>query len=504
MATRTTGDRHTAPRFVGRLIVATACVRLVLAAVTGLGTDESYAVAVARPASLGYFDHPPVHFWIAGAAQALAGSPAAGPWSGVAVRAPFILLFALTTWLTYLVGARLFDERAGAWSAAILNVSAVFSLSTGSWVLPDGPLMCASMATVYCVVRALDGTGAGWWLGAGVAGGLALLSKYHAIFLAAGIFLALVTVPAHRRWLRSPAPYLAVAIGVLLFSPVLLWNAHHGWVSFRFQAGRGVPRPGLHLDALARNIGGQIAYVLPWIWVPLVAALFAALRRGPGEPRGWLLACLASWPIAVFTGVALGGNPGLPHWPALGYLMAIPLLGRWAAAREPTRWWRWSAGALAAVTAVGAVQAATGWLPLPPRADPTLDLVDWRALRSAIDSGNLLPPGRVVAATSWIQAGRVGYALGPAVPVLCLSAAPHQFLYQRDPAAAIGHDVLLVIRAPATTEGPPPIDRYRASFASIAPLGPVVIRRLAGRPAFRLWLFLAHDLQQTVATSQPP
>ena len=132
------------------VIAAGTLMRLVLAQALGLGVDESYAVAVARQFSLSYFDHPPLHFWIAGGVARLAHSE-----SGLVVRLPFILCFALTTWLMYKLGARLFGERAGAAAALLLNVSAVFSLSTGGWVLPDGPLMLLMLASVLVTAGVL-------------------------------------------------------------------------------------------------------------------------------------------------------------------------------------------------------------------------------------------------------------------------------------------------------------------------------------------------------------
>jgi 4-amino-4-deoxy-L-arabinose transferase-like glycosyltransferase len=474
------------------IIIGTALARLALSVTLGLGIDESYAVSVSRPLSLGYFDHPPLHFWVAGIAQWLAGSPLAGPISGLAVRLPFIALFALTTWLAYLTTARLFGDRAGVWAAGTMNLSAVFGLSTASWVLPDGPLMCASLAAVYCVVRALETDGMAWWLAAGAAGGLALLSKYHAALLAAGVFLYLATTPRDRRWLTRPAPYLAVAIALVMFLPDVVWNARHGWVSFLFQASRGVPQHANPLGALARNVAGQIGYVLPWIWVPLMLALAQALSAGPRDPKRWLLACLAIWPIGLFTLVSLGGNPGLPHWPALGYLMCFPLLGQWATGRDLTVWRRTSALILSAAVLIAVTQTVTGILPLAPRADPTLDLVDWRDLQDVP-----VPADGFVAATSWLQAGKVSYALGPHVPVLCLSIAPHQYLYQRDPAAFVGHDALLVIRPPTR------IDRYAPYFASIESLGPRTIHRLGGRAALTVDLFLARGFRQPFPTDQP-
>jgi len=486
-------------RAVLTLIVATALVRVALAATLGLGVDESYAVSVSRPLSLGYFDHPPLHFWIAAAAQWLAGSPPAGPFSDLMVRAPFIALFAATTWLLYLTTARLFDTRAALWAAIALNLSAVFTLSTASWVLPDGPLMCASIATIYAVVRALEGVSSEtvqlkWWAAAGFGGGCAMLSKYHAALLAPGILLYLATTPTYRHWLRRPGPYVAAAIAAVMFLPDVIWNAHHGWVSFAFQASRGTPVHANGLLALAQNIGGQIAYVLPWVWLPLVLALVGALTTGPRDPSRWLFACLAIVPIALFTLVSLGGNPGLPHWTALGYLMCFPLFGRWAAGRDLRVWARISAGILVTLVLLVLIQTLTGIIPLRPAADPTLDLVDWRAIRPAIQ-------GQLIAAPSWIQAGKAAYALGPQTEVLCLSPAPHQYLYRTDQTKYVGQDAVLVIRK--SLRGDPSLDRYRPYFTSITPLGPVTITRLNGRPALTVDLFLAHDLRQPFPTPQP-
>src|SRR3984893_10245794 len=125
-------------------------MRFLLAESIGLGVDESYAVAVSRQLSLSYFDHPPLHFWMVGAVARLAHSE-----SREVVRLPFVLCFACSTWLMYRLGARLFGERAGALAALLLNVSAVYSLSTGGWVLPDGPLMLFMLASAWVLTGVL-------------------------------------------------------------------------------------------------------------------------------------------------------------------------------------------------------------------------------------------------------------------------------------------------------------------------------------------------------------
>src|SRR3954451_10167956 len=93
------GKRDGVRRPIFLLILVTTALRLAFAATTGLGVDESYMVAAGRAFSFGYFDHPPAAWWLSLAASHLTGSEAA-----VVVRLPFIMLFALTTWLMARLG----------------------------------------------------------------------------------------------------------------------------------------------------------------------------------------------------------------------------------------------------------------------------------------------------------------------------------------------------------------------------------------------------------------
>ena len=495
----------TPTRLVAAVILAGLAVRLALAGTIGLGVDESYMVAVARRFSLGYFDHPPLSFWLAGAIAKLTGSEAR-----LVVRLPFVLLFAGTTWIMYRLAARLFGEWAGAWAATLLNLSPVFSVSTGGWVLPDGPLMLFLVGAAYCLARALapdqtpPAAGTRWWLGAGTLGGLALLSKYHGAFLGLGALLFLATCPGRRHRLRRPGPYLAAAIALAIFLPVVIWNAQHDWASFRYQAGRGLPVRGLDLGSLLANVGGQALYVLPWIWLPLLWELIAGLRAGPGHQRRWLLCCVAVGPIAAFTLVALGGRVGLPHWQAPGYLLLFPLLGASVAARlargdaAVRRWLIASVVAFPLLLAAAATHTATGWMSrvapgLLGRGDPSLEALDWRDLGPALrDRGLLEEPGRFVAATRWIEAGKIAYALGPGVPVLCLCAAPHHFAFLEDQRAFLGRDAVLIERSGSERVA----DAYLPYFDSVRRLGTVPIRR-GGRPGLEVDLYLARGFRRT-------
>ena len=131
------------------LVAGTTLLRIGFAASTGLGVDESYMVAAGRILSLGYFDHPPASWWLSWGAARVFGTEAP-----LVVRLPFILLFAASQALMWRIGCQMGGQtggqRAGFWAAAALNLSPVFGVTTGSWVLPDGPLDAALAGARRC------------------------------------------------------------------------------------------------------------------------------------------------------------------------------------------------------------------------------------------------------------------------------------------------------------------------------------------------------------------
>jgi hypothetical protein len=327
---------------------------------------------------------------------------------------------------------------------------------------------------------------------------LALSSKYSAALTIFGALIYLLSQPEDRRWLRRPQPYAAGLAALVLFLPALVWNARHGWVSFLFQGGRA----GGHFDAFGplAALGGAALYFLPWIWLPLLLCGIDALSRGPRDRGRWLLFCLAAPPIVLFTAIALVSRV-LPHWAAPGYLVLIPLLGEALARRAPaSRGLRATAVATAAIVVLGAGFVAGAvrydWLARPmqrfsPGRDPTMAAVDWTSLHAELASRGLLRPQLAVAATRWLDAGKIDYALGGRMPVLCLGPDPREYGIIAPLADYAGWDVLII--APHTTEAEIAAD-YGRLFRSIAPLPPASVLH-AGRPSFSLPFFLGRGLR---------
>ncbi|HVC62345.1 MAG TPA: glycosyltransferase family 39 protein [Acetobacteraceae bacterium] len=479
------------------LLVVASLARVGFGAALGLGVDESYMVASGRALSFGYFDHPPAAWWLAWAASHLAGSEAP-----IVVRLPFIALFALSTWLMFRLGTAIAGERAGLWAAVLLNLSPVFGVTTGTWVLPDGPLDCALLGAALCLVRALPAQGRAallWWLAAGLCAGLALFSKYSAALTLLGAFAYLLSNREHRHWLGRPPPYLAALLALLVFSPVIAWNATHNWASFAFQGERAAAGAHFHPLGPLVVLGGEALFVLPWIWAPMMLLFADALRRGPAAWRSWLLACLAAPPIVLFALVAAwSGERVLFHWAAPGYLMLFPLLGTAVAARlsQPAvrRALRDTAAFVLIAVAVVATQVRFDWLhPVIARVarqDPDLEAIDWTSLRTDLAARGLLHPGTLVGVPDWSDGGKIAYALGPDVTVLCLNRDAREFGLADPPERFIGRNVLLLVPEHAARA----TRALAALFDGIDLLPPAPIRH-AGRVLAEVAVLRGHRLR---------
>jgi len=486
------------------LVAWTIClgtgIRLLLAAsVVDLGHAEAYYIAVSRHFALSYFEHPPLAFWIAWATMKLTGSDAV-----LVVRAPFILLFIGTTWLMFRFTALLFGEIAGAFAALLLNISPLFTLSIGAWVQPDGPLILCVLAATYCVARLATGSDqhpyllwaqAGFWLG------LALLSKYYAALLGVGVVLFAVTSRDHRRWFREPGPYIACAIAILFFSPVLIWNWQNDWISFVFQTKRVVEDHGTGLRWLLDSILGQAALIGPWIWIPMLLACAPAVREGREDSKSWLILCVAFVPIVLFTLVALWMKPGGHyHWQAPGYLMLFPLLAKLLVRKLENGdtlsklWLFASTTAIFLVIGVIGIEAGTGWVHQllgrhPPRADElTLKGLEWKELRPAIAKRGLLEKTQLFVVTSHrLQIGKIDLELGEFLPVVCLCPDPRGAAW--DARKFVGWDALII----GTQQYIPDVQRmYGQYFRRIDTLDEVDIHR-AGRAVVTLRVYYASD-----------
>jgi hypothetical protein len=387
-----TSDELRLARGAAYIVAALVVLRLVAAALTPLTFDEAYYWTWSKHLAGGYYDHPPMVAVVIRLGTMIGGDTEFG------VRLASILLVLPMSWAVYRTAEILFhDVRIAALATILLNATMMVGAGTVI-VTPDAPLMVASAFVLLFQAKVLQ-TGRGiWWLAVGAAVGCALVSKYTALFFGAQILLWLLLAKDMRRWFASPWPYLGGLLAFAIFSPVLLWNADHHWVSFIKQLGRARVE-GITLKFLAETIPAQIAFATPSVFILGVLGLYALLKRGAESPAAdtaaRTLINTSFWTIFIYfiwhsLHERVEANWLGPIYPAFAIAAAYAACGPTWAPRERrvvdlSRRWALPVGAALFVALI--VQTNTG-LFSGFRRDPTVRsvAVGWRALASEIEA----------------------------------------------------------------------------------------------------------------------
>lgn len=363
------------------LITGVVLLRLLLATLMPLTPQEAYYWTWSRMPDWSYFDHPPLASYAIALCTAVFGQTAFG------IKSAAVLWSLGWNVLWARVVIDMFgDRRLAFWSLVALNLTLLYEFY-GVGPTPDGPLMLGWIGTIWAVWRATGGAAdsAGrngrWWYLAGVFMGIAWLGKYSGVLLVPVVGLYLLAVPAQRHWLARREPWLAIALAVLIFSPVLYWNWQHDWVSLAFQSGRRLQQMNeLKPRYVALLLATQFLVLTPYVFGLSVAAAWHGAWRWLQrriEPRELLLLISALIPLLLFAAASLRTNAKInwlmPAWWSLvilGMRASLQLAGPWRAR---------GLASSALVLLVALVVATVPNLPLPK------DLNIWSGWRPAAE-----------------------------------------------------------------------------------------------------------------------
>lgn len=301
------------------LIVLVALYHLFIIGVVGPGDNEAYYWTWSKHLDLSYFDHPPM------VAYMIALTTAVGGDSVFFLRIGTVLFFCITSLLIYLLAFEFSGSRKTAfYSLCLANIIPLFFL-LGILTVPDAPLAVFWLLYLLLLLRVARGISWWHWYLMGFVLGLAVLSKYFAILLVPSTFLFLLSDKKLRTYLKSPHPYIGLALSGLVASPIVFWNLREGWASFIYQLNTR-HEGGVFWSNLWTLVIGQLGVVTPILLFCFLFVIFIFMKRGfksGGDIRDKFIV-LTSVPTLVFFYIVMClTNDAEPHWPGLGY---IPLL----------------------------------------------------------------------------------------------------------------------------------------------------------------------------------
>ena len=169
-----------------------------------------------------------------------------------------------------------------------------------------------------------------WWILFGIGSGLCIMSKVHGVFLWIGLGLYIAFLK--RSWLANPRLYAALALALVITSPILIWNIQHNFLTYRFDSERIIVK-GFSIN-----------------WVRFFDTLFAHFMINNPFNMAFIFLAFIAWrrhkmyflpalSIYNFIGLPLGllllfislYRFTLPHWSGPAYITLLPLAAIWFA-----------------------------------------------------------------------------------------------------------------------------------------------------------------------------
>src|SRR5579864_3502605 len=178
--------------------------------------DVAEAFAWGQKFQLGYGKHPPLAGWVAGLWFKF--FPVAD-WATYALAMTTLGCGLVISWF---IALRVVDRRRAFFAVVVLALYPIFNFK-GFKYNPDLLQLVTLPLVVLAYLNAFEKRSwkSGIWLG--LAGALALMTKYWVLTMIGAIGLAALFHPDRRRFLTSPAPWVAIAVAAVAMIPHLVW-----------------------------------------------------------------------------------------------------------------------------------------------------------------------------------------------------------------------------------------------------------------------------------------
>jgi len=303
-----------------------------------LSGDELHYALWAKNLDYCYYSKGPLVALLIAASTAVFGETA------FAIRLPAALCYGLFTLIFYAFARRNYSARLALYTWLALRSSLAFAQS-GFVMTTDAPLVLLWMLALWAGYKAVVEQRHFFWVHFGFAAGLAVWSKYTALFLLPSLALAVLLCGGVRENIKRVGPYLGLLVFALMLSPILYWNSQNEWVNFAHNAGHLVKESGVALRPkyFFELLLGQVGLLGPLLFCGFALALVVALKQSAAlSPKAKYFLSL-TLPLAVFVLIVSLTKRVYANWPLPlyigGLLLLLDLIANKNQALEKRRAW---------------------------------------------------------------------------------------------------------------------------------------------------------------------
>ncbi|MEW6214400.1 MAG: glycosyltransferase family 39 protein [Nitrospirota bacterium] len=341
---------HTTVLFIFLLLLSLFRIYYIQNGPLDLSPDEAHYWEWSRRLDWSYYSKGPIIAYLIYFSTFIFGDTLFG------IRIMAVIFSALSSVILYILSKRLYDESVGLFSAILIQIVPLFS-TYGILFTIDSPFIFFWLLSLLLFWKAISNQESGvrsqksnppnpldksplppftkgglgginlYWLLLGLSVGLGLLTKYTMAFFYLCAFLFLLLSKENRKFLLTKGPYIAFFISLVVFSPVIIWNANHDWFTFRHTAGQA------HLSSqwsvvssqwlknFFEFLGSQIGVITPILFGMMFYALFK-LQKSNRNPQSSFLFWLSIPVITFFLLKSLHAKVQA-NWALPGYLTGI-------------------------------------------------------------------------------------------------------------------------------------------------------------------------------------
>lgn len=366
-----------------------------------LSPDEAHYWEWSRRPDLSYYSKGPMIAYLIALSTSIFGGNVFG------VRFFAVVCSVLSSLLLYRLGKEIYNERVGTASAILFQIIPLYS-TFGIIFTIDSPFISFWILSMYFFWKAVTGNGlqvikeeqdasslvsarhsspvTRYWLFLGISIGLGLLTKYTMAFFYLCALLFLISSLRFRGLLKTITPYVSFAISILIFTPVIIWNAEHNWVTFRHTAGQAHIADGLtvSINSLVEFVGSQVGVLTPILSVLIMIALWKVKGDKPSSFLLWF-----SLPVILFFVLKSIQGKVQANWAMAGYIAGLVafskvFIDKWRNHRISLRILIVVGISLSLIVTAAALYPSKFHIPL--KLDPSSRLRGWKGLGAEVDS----------------------------------------------------------------------------------------------------------------------